>query len=243
MPSAAPLAALERRREAAGGGVARVWGLGEECRSALASLSEADRLTVATDDDDMEALRDERRAGVAGPSAAARVAMPVRVAGSDAPPGPRPLSSSPPPPLAAAAAAVGVVWMFMLESRQGGCVSQAEPAVNAERMQAWLPKQERAQAAAGGGRRGGVEQADWGEVAATWLVVVVIAVAVAAAVVVVVVMMMTVEVEVEVEVELVELVVEQVVVHRWRASLGGGVVRRRVVSCLRVCVCRPDPYR
>jgi len=57
MPSAAPLAALERRREAVGGG-------GGGCRavedSAGASLadSEAALFTVTTDDDEMEVLRD-----------------------------------------------------------------------------------------------------------------------------------------------------------------------------------------
>jgi hypothetical protein len=58
-PSAAPLAALERRL-ADKGGVAREWGL---VRSWPASLraNEAGRLTVTTDDDDIEVLRDERR--------------------------------------------------------------------------------------------------------------------------------------------------------------------------------------
>ena len=59
MPSAAPLAALERRR-AEGGGVARRWGLDG---SGFASLSdsEAVRWTVTTDDEEMEAARDEGR--------------------------------------------------------------------------------------------------------------------------------------------------------------------------------------
>lgn len=59
MPSAAPLAALERRR-ADKGGVAREWGL---VRSWPASLraNEAGRLTVTTEDEDIDVLRDERR--------------------------------------------------------------------------------------------------------------------------------------------------------------------------------------
>jgi hypothetical protein len=62
MPSAAPLAALERRLVAVGGGVARLWGFAVG-GSGFASLSEseADRLTVTTDDDEMEPLRDDCR--------------------------------------------------------------------------------------------------------------------------------------------------------------------------------------
>jgi hypothetical protein len=68
MPSAAPLAALDGRL-AVGGGVARLWGGLDADNSgfvftaaeAAASLSEseADRLTVTTDDDDTEPLRDD----------------------------------------------------------------------------------------------------------------------------------------------------------------------------------------
>ena len=65
MPSAAPLAALLRRRVWVGGGVARGWGLvdgsGRCASGAAASKSEADRLTVTTDDDEMEPLRDDLR--------------------------------------------------------------------------------------------------------------------------------------------------------------------------------------
>ena len=65
MPSAAPLAALLRRRAWDGGGVARGWGLVDDgsgrCASGAASESEADRLTVTTDDDEMEPLRDDLR--------------------------------------------------------------------------------------------------------------------------------------------------------------------------------------
>jgi hypothetical protein len=62
MPSAAPLAALERRLVADGGGVARLWGFDVD-GSGFPSLSEseADRLTVTTDDDEMEPLRDDCR--------------------------------------------------------------------------------------------------------------------------------------------------------------------------------------
>lgn len=97
-PSAAPLAALERRL-APGGGVACLWGL-DGSGFALASRreKEADRLTVTTDDDEMEALRDGLRT--------------CEVAEGSA----------------------------MLEScRRSGRVSQAKPAVNAMRMQAWRP--------------------------------------------------------------------------------------------------------
>lgn len=61
MPSAAPLAALERRlaAAAAGGGVARKDG--EGASGWWWSLSEAARLTVTTDDDEMEVPRDEVR--------------------------------------------------------------------------------------------------------------------------------------------------------------------------------------
>ena len=61
MPSAAPLAALERRL-AEGGGVARVvWGALDEDASGFASLSEAALLTVTTEDEEMEVLRDDER--------------------------------------------------------------------------------------------------------------------------------------------------------------------------------------
>lgn len=67
MPSAAPLAALERRL-AEGGGVGRVmWGLDVDVAvdvdeaSGLASLSEAALFTVTTDDDETDVLRDEVR--------------------------------------------------------------------------------------------------------------------------------------------------------------------------------------
>lgn len=63
-PSACWLAALERRL-AAGGGVARwwsVWGLGGSGFGGVSlSDSEAARLTVTTDDDEMDVLRDEVR--------------------------------------------------------------------------------------------------------------------------------------------------------------------------------------
>jgi hypothetical protein len=104
MPSAAPLAALERRLDEAGGGVARLWGglVDEDGDSALESLSEADR---CSDDDEMEPLRDDWRRceGLSGWAV--------------------------------------VVFMLVcrLPSRQE-CVSQAKPAVNAMRMQAWLPQ-------------------------------------------------------------------------------------------------------
>jgi hypothetical protein len=61
MPSAAPLAALERRLDVVGGGVSRLWGglVDEDADSGLlASLSEADR---ASDEDEMEPLRDDWR--------------------------------------------------------------------------------------------------------------------------------------------------------------------------------------
>lgn len=58
MPSAAPLAALERRREE-GGGVARRWG-GDGSGAPALSESEAVRVRVA-DDDESEAARDGRR--------------------------------------------------------------------------------------------------------------------------------------------------------------------------------------
>lgn len=71
MPSAAPLAALERRREAEaeaeaaeGGGVARcAWGLEGSGRvSRSDNDSDADRLRVVTaDDEDSDVLRDEER--------------------------------------------------------------------------------------------------------------------------------------------------------------------------------------
>ncbi len=105
LPSAAPLAALERRLVCAGGGVARLWGglADEDAGSGCASLSEAER---ASDDDEMEPLRDLWRRCEGG-------------------------------------SAAGPVWIFMLESRlvsRQECVSQAKPAVNARRMQAWLPQ-------------------------------------------------------------------------------------------------------
>lgn len=116
MPSAAPLAALERRL-AEGGGVARLWGLGGSGWASL-SDSEAERLTVTTDDDEMEALRDEGRRGAgAGGSAG----------GGDA---------------------AGGRWMFIVESTLWLRVSQAKPAVNALRLQAWLAVEDRAQRAA-----------------------------------------------------------------------------------------------
>lgn len=58
MPSAAPLAALERRLEAVGGGVARVvlvWGAASGCFASL-SLSEATLFTVTTEDDESDVL-------------------------------------------------------------------------------------------------------------------------------------------------------------------------------------------
>jgi hypothetical protein len=90
MPSAAPLAALERRLAVVGGGVARGWGG-----------------LVEGEGDEMEPLRDDWRRCEAWSGCA--------------------------------------VVVFMLEqpssrpSRQE-CVSQAKPAVNAMRMQAWLPQ-------------------------------------------------------------------------------------------------------
>lgn len=64
MPSAAPLAALERRR-AAGGGVSGPW-------DSLGSLreSEADRWTVTTDEEEREALRDDWRRWAAAATSA-----------------------------------------------------------------------------------------------------------------------------------------------------------------------------
>jgi len=154
MPSAAPLAALLRRRAWAGGGVARGWGLVDDgsgrCASgaaaaAAASKSEADRLTVTTDDDEMEPLRDDLR--------------PWAWCGSTS------------------------LWEFIVSFFGGtqtcvGCVSQAKPAVNAMRMQAWLPKQERAQAgraamqwSVGGGRWAGWQQGEWaGKQRTGWVV-------------------------------------------------------------------------
>lgn len=134
MPSAAPLAALERRLVAVGGGEARLWGLVDG--SGCASLSEADRLTVTTDDDEMEPLRDERRAWGCRGCGCARASSP-------APGWPSPRAVS------AVAVAAGGLAMSILESRHSGCVSQAKPTVNAMRMQAWLPKQERAEQASG----------------------------------------------------------------------------------------------
>lgn len=69
-PSAAPLAALDRRL-VDGGGVGReVWGL---AASGLASLSEAARWTVTTLDDEREVLRELRRWACAGPAGSCRL--------------------------------------------------------------------------------------------------------------------------------------------------------------------------
>ena len=80
--------------------------------SGFASLSEneADRLIVTTDDDEMEALRDDWR----------------RCEGAEG--------------SAGCGDAAGGLWIFMLESTRSGRVSQAKPAVNAMRMQAWRIK-------------------------------------------------------------------------------------------------------
>lgn len=65
MPSSAKPAALERRLE--GGGVACLWGFDG---SGIVSLSDADRWTVTTDDDDIELDRDDWRRCV-GPGGSA----------------------------------------------------------------------------------------------------------------------------------------------------------------------------
>jgi hypothetical protein len=107
MPSAAPLAALERRLACDGGGVARLGGLGEEFGLGLGSLSEAERLTAPTDDDwrrwwDCEwdcdgAETSSGPAGAGGP-------CPCRGRGGAA---------------VAGAAAGGSLWEFMLERGSG----------------------------------------------------------------------------------------------------------------------------
>jgi hypothetical protein len=135
MPSAAPLAALERRLVADGGGVARLWGFDVD-GSGFASLSEseADRLTVTTDDDEMEPLRDDCRRDDCDCDCDCGAEM----------------SAVCPP--------AGVLWIFMLERLRtvGLCLRPSQRLMQCG-CRHGCRKQERAQAGSGddAARRGG----------------------------------------------------------------------------------------
>jgi len=73
MFSTVPAAALDRRRDGGGGGVARRCGMLVE--SGTVSLSDVDRLTVMTDDEDTELLREDRRLAGVGSSVGCELFM------------------------------------------------------------------------------------------------------------------------------------------------------------------------